>query len=184
LDLGLCERKNALRLIENLLQTMEGLPKYRGHLYNWYDIRTLTPLRPEYVSTVDSGNLVGCLLALSAGLAEMARAVWPRGPKSLPTRRTWPSSTTGAAADEDRRRRRKRRGSECWYDLLESEARITSYIAVARGEADRRHWRRLGRILAERRGPAGWPPGRAPCSNTSCPAFSCLRTGTRYCTKA
>ncbi len=37
--------------------------------------------------------------------------------------------------------------SKSYYDLLASEARQTSYIAVARGEADRRHWMRLGRKL-------------------------------------
>jgi cyclic beta-1,2-glucan synthetase len=46
-------------------------------------------------------------------------------------------------------------GSDCWYDLLESEARIASYIAIARGEADRRHWRRLGRILTQKNGVCG-----------------------------
>jgi hypothetical protein len=45
-DLGLCETKRALRLIENMLRAVEGLPKYRGHLYNWYDIKTLAPLKP------------------------------------------------------------------------------------------------------------------------------------------
>ena len=48
---------------------MEKLERYRGHFYNWYDTRTLQPLRPQYVSSVDSGNLAGCLLTLQAGLA-------------------------------------------------------------------------------------------------------------------
>ncbi|MEO6434581.1 MAG: glucoamylase family protein, partial [Tepidisphaeraceae bacterium] len=50
------------------LGTTERLQRYRGHLYNWYDTRTLEPLRPMYVSTVDSGNLAGHLLTLAAGL--------------------------------------------------------------------------------------------------------------------
>src|SRR5262249_21349531 len=32
---------------------------------------------PAYVSTVDSGNLLGCLLALNQGLREKAEEVWP-----------------------------------------------------------------------------------------------------------
>ena len=50
------------------LASTEKLQRYRGHLYNWYDTRTLEPLRPLYVSTVDSGNLAGHLLTLAAGL--------------------------------------------------------------------------------------------------------------------
>ncbi len=54
------------------VDTMERLPKHHGHLFNWYDTQTLEPLRPRYVSTVDSGNLAGHLLTLRAGLNELA----------------------------------------------------------------------------------------------------------------
>jgi cyclic beta-1,2-glucan synthetase len=47
------------------LATMESLDKYRGHFYNWYDTGDLHPLEPKYVSTVDSGNLAGHLIALA-----------------------------------------------------------------------------------------------------------------------
>ena len=54
------------------LDTMEGLDRFRGHFFNWYDTLTLRPLPPRYVSTVDSGNLAGHLLCLRAGLNELA----------------------------------------------------------------------------------------------------------------
>ncbi len=44
---------------------MGHMEKYRGHFYNWYDTQTLLPLEPKYVSSVDSGNLAGHLLALA-----------------------------------------------------------------------------------------------------------------------
>ena len=50
------------------LATLDRLPRHRGHFYNWYDTRTLEPLLPLYVSTVDSGNLAGHLITLAAGL--------------------------------------------------------------------------------------------------------------------
>ena len=50
------------------LDTMDRLERYRGHFLNWYDTRTLQPLPPAYVSSVDSGNLAGCLLVLARGL--------------------------------------------------------------------------------------------------------------------
>jgi cellobiose phosphorylase len=50
------------------LRTMERLERYKGHFCNWYDTRSLVPLYPRYVSTVDSGNLVGHLLTLRQGL--------------------------------------------------------------------------------------------------------------------
>ncbi len=62
------------RVIEDLARTAETvgkLERYEGHLLNWYDIETLAPLEPRYVSMVDSGNLLGCLWALEQGLEEL-----------------------------------------------------------------------------------------------------------------
>ena len=52
-------------------RSMEALPRYKGHFYNWYDTVTLEPLLPRYVSSVDSGNLAGYLLTLKAGLLQL-----------------------------------------------------------------------------------------------------------------
>jgi cyclic beta-1,2-glucan synthetase len=65
------------QVVDKLTHTMETIGKlerYEGHLLNWYDIQTLTPLEPRYVSAVDSGNLLGALWALEHGLDELIRA--------------------------------------------------------------------------------------------------------------
>ena len=53
------------------LESIGQLERFEGHLLNWYDIGTLEPLHPRYVSTVDSGNLLASLWALEAGLREL-----------------------------------------------------------------------------------------------------------------
>lgn len=70
-DFGYITAGELMRLTTNTLATMEKLERYRGHFYNWYDTRTLQPLFPQYVSSVDSGNLAGSLLTLQAGLVEL-----------------------------------------------------------------------------------------------------------------
>ncbi len=70
-DFGYICAGEFLRLVENTLATMEKLERYRGHFYNWYDTHTLKPLSPQYVSSVDSGNLAGSLLTLQVGLIEL-----------------------------------------------------------------------------------------------------------------
>ncbi|HTB05366.1 MAG TPA: glucoamylase family protein, partial [Bacteroidia bacterium] len=50
------------------IETMEKMERYKGHFYNWYDTENLSPLLPKYISTVDSGNLVGYLLVLKQEL--------------------------------------------------------------------------------------------------------------------
>jgi cyclic beta-1,2-glucan synthetase len=68
---GLLELSARLQLT---FENLEKLERYRGHFLNWYDTRTLTPLPPSYVSTVDSGNLAASLLALRQGLKEIFNA--------------------------------------------------------------------------------------------------------------
>jgi cyclic beta-1,2-glucan synthetase len=69
-DLGYLEFTTLADRLEKTFATLDRLERYRGHFYNWYDTVTLQPLQPPYVSTVDSGNLLGCLLALKQGLME------------------------------------------------------------------------------------------------------------------
>ena len=64
-DFGWIGTLEAVERLEATLATMARMPKYRGHFYNWYDTRDLRPLDPQYVSTVDSGNLAGHLIALA-----------------------------------------------------------------------------------------------------------------------
>ncbi|MFN7570930.1 MAG: GH36-type glycosyl hydrolase domain-containing protein [Betaproteobacteria bacterium] len=63
-----------LARLEATLATLATLERHRGHFLNWYDTQTGAPLLPRYVSTVDSGNLSGHLLAVAQACLELARA--------------------------------------------------------------------------------------------------------------
>ncbi len=62
----------SLRLRDSF-DSMDSLEHVRGHFLNWYDTRSFAPLPPRYISTVDSGNLAACLIALRQGCYEMAQ---------------------------------------------------------------------------------------------------------------
>ena len=72
-DLGYLSAGGLIRRTQDTLATMQRLERHRGHFYNWYDTRTLRPLLPLYVSSVDSGNLAGHLLTLASGLQGTGR---------------------------------------------------------------------------------------------------------------
>ena len=74
-DFGWIGTLEAVRRFEATLATMEGMKRFRGHFFNWYDTADLRPLDPAYVSSVDSGNLAGHLIALAG-----ACAAWRRDP--------------------------------------------------------------------------------------------------------
>jgi len=67
-DFGYIQAGELLERTSKAFNTMNLMEKYQGHFFNWYDTQSLKPLRPLYVSSVDSGNLAGHLLTLKQGL--------------------------------------------------------------------------------------------------------------------
>ncbi|MFA5910494.1 MAG: glucoamylase family protein, partial [Vicinamibacterales bacterium] len=119
---------------------------------------------PKYVSTVDSGNLAGALLALAVGLRALAKHA-DTGPEQA-ARLDSLAGRASAYFDEmnfsflyDRKRRLFAIGyrladslgaarlDTSFYDLLASEARLASFIAIAKGDVPEVHWFRLGRLI-------------------------------------
>ncbi|MDH4172660.1 MAG: glycosyl transferase, partial [Betaproteobacteria bacterium] len=76
-DFGWAGTADTVERLEATLATMGGLPRFRGHFYNWYDTRELRPLEPQYVSSVDSGNLAGHLVALANACREWIGGALP-----------------------------------------------------------------------------------------------------------
>lgn len=69
-DLKYINLEKTIDLLSKIIHSIESLAKWNGHLYNWYNIKTKEPLIPRYVSTVDSGNLIGYLYVTKAFLEE------------------------------------------------------------------------------------------------------------------
>ena len=158
----------ALPLSEFIFATREtldrvmALPKYRGHLLNWYDINSLKPLRPQFVSSVDSGNLAASLWTLKqAALALAAESPVKRGVTA-----ELAAELRGIAEVCDRLVREmdfrflyqpnkealsigyhvaEGRLDHASYDLLASEARMAVFVAIAKGDVPQECWFRLGR---------------------------------------
>jgi len=64
-DFGWIGTLEMVERLELTLKTMSEMQRFRGHFYNWYDTEDLRPLDPQYISSVDSGNLAGHLIALA-----------------------------------------------------------------------------------------------------------------------
>ncbi len=147
-----------LERLEATLGTLDTLQRHRGHFLNWYDTQTRSPLLPMYVSTVDSGNLGGHLLAVGQACLAFAR----EGETAEATGarlRSVAARCTGLAWSVDYRflyhpKRRlfhigyrvaEQELDAGLYDLLASESRLTSLLAIAKGDVPVRHWAALGR---------------------------------------
>jgi cyclic beta-1,2-glucan synthetase len=73
-DLGFLTRGEMLDRLERAFDSMDHMSRVHGHFFNWYDLSDLRVLDPPYVSTVDSGNLAGHLVALAQGCLALADA--------------------------------------------------------------------------------------------------------------
>jgi cyclic beta-1,2-glucan synthetase len=246
-DLGYQSLAQMAGRLRRSFDTLDRLEKHHGHFVNWYDTQSLEPLPPRYLSTVDSGNLLGCLMTLEQALIEKSKAavdpaalrsglrdtlqmlletermgkwpvdsekllaliercdsgaidvadaesflkslaaVWPDAPPALKLVR----EQLAASAEEFEEAKREclslareagqmademdfsvvynqgrnlfaigrnlgaDRLDNAHYDLLASEACLTSFLSIARGEVPSEHWFQLGRPFSgSRRRPA------------------------------
>ena len=73
-DFGYLTVSTTIDRLEPTFDSLLRMQRYRGHFYNWYDTKTLAPLSPLYISTVDSGNFAGYLLTFRSGLAQIVES--------------------------------------------------------------------------------------------------------------
>jgi cellobiose phosphorylase len=70
-DFGFAGMNQTVEWCEQIMHTVILLEKYRGHLYNWYELGSGSVLQPDYISTVDSGNLLAAMITLRQGLDDL-----------------------------------------------------------------------------------------------------------------
>ncbi len=96
-DLGYLPADGLIERCARAMDSLEKLERHEGHFLNWYNIETREPLRPRYVSTVDSGNLLACWWAFEQGCIDMlSRPVM--GPEALESLSDSLSLVRGAAS--------------------------------------------------------------------------------------
>ena len=152
-------------MLSRSFDTIEKVKKYKGHLYNWYNTRTLEIMQPKFISTVDSGNFLCCIVALAEGLESYT----DENPKLREITKKCNKLINECDLDflYDKRRKLFRIGfdteknelTSSYFDLLMSEARMTSYFAVATGKVPVSHWQALARPLSANGryiGPVSW----------------------------
>lgn len=151
---GLVSVAQLKEICEKTIAALDKLPKCDGLFYNWYDVRTRLALPPKFVSSVDEGNLIACLYVVTLGASEyegfeeISKKIKDiiiksdlkkmyNGKKKL--------FYIGFTVEEDGS---INYGRNC-YDMLMSETRILSYLAVAHRTVTSEHYKRLARPLIE-----------------------------------
>ena len=178
-EFGWISTDEVIRRLGASLDSIDKLARHDGHLLNWYDTRTLEVLQPAYVSSVDSGNLAGLLLAVAQACTRLAREDEKSsadGGQAQAALRSLAGRCRSLYANMDFKglydgeRHLFHIGLQVdqhaldisYYDLLASESRLTSYLAIAKGDVPKRHWSALGRPFLS----VGRAPGLASWSGS------------------
>lgn len=152
-DMGFITTAELCARLNLAITSIEKLEKYHGNLLNWYDTKTLKPLEPKFVSTVDSGNFVCSLVALLQGIKEYAAEYQQMSELSARLQRLIDETDLRPMYNSGRNLfyigidPETEKVSESCYDLFMSEARMTAYFAVAKRMIPKKHWGAMGRII-------------------------------------
>ena len=160
-DLGFIDIYEAIFKLSNSLKTVEKLEKWNGHLLNWYNIRTLEPLKPLFVSTVDSGNFVVSIYVVREFLEESLKKELENNMKKELENMIATCTSLIENADftvlYDKSKNifsigfdlDKNEKVKSYYDILMSESRLTSLVAIASRQVTSKHWFSLARNLVK-----------------------------------
>ena len=154
-ELDFISYEEAEKLISHILDTVESLEKWHGHLYNWYDIKSLKIMHPGFVSTIDSGNFVASLVVVREFLKSHEeteirklcdKLIRNTNFKKLYTKR----DVFSIGYDE-----LEGKLSIYNYNKFASESRLTSYLTICLGDAPSKHWFCLDKSLTTYKGRKG-----------------------------
>ena len=156
-DLKFESLEDCINLLEKILNTICSLQKWNGHLYNWYNLDNLEPLTPRFISSVDSGNFVGYLYVVLQFLEEIQNENINLKDKI----QTMIVQTSELIKNTDFTKLFDYKNNlfsvgfdveenklvDSYYDLLASEARQASLVAIAKKDIDVKNWYNLSRTL-------------------------------------
>ena len=154
-ELGIDGRDYVVDMIRKVLNSINSLKKWHGHLYNWYDIKTKEVMMPGFVSSIDSGNLVASLIVVKEFLSELGeqdlvdlcdKLINNTNFKRLYTKK----DVFSIGYDES-----EGKLSIYNYNKFASESRLTSYLAIALGDVPNKHWFCLDKSLTTHKGRKG-----------------------------
>ncbi|MDD4282180.1 MAG: glucoamylase family protein [Bacilli bacterium] len=146
-ELEFIDLEKSIHLIKNVICNVDKLSKWHGHLYNWYNIRTMEVMQPRFISSVDSGNFVASLMSVKGYLKKHNQIELLKTVERLISKTDFKWLYTdldvlSIGYDID-----KGYLEPFNYNKFMSESRIGSYVAIAKGDIPLKHWFSLDKTL-------------------------------------
>lgn len=148
-SLGFIDEKRAIFLIEKITSSIEKMEKWNGHLYNWYDIKTLKKLAPFVVSSIDSANLAASLVVAKEYCLKNDQIDLHNRISNLFDGINFSKFYTDEDVFSIVYNTKEEELSPYHYNKFASESRILSFIAIMKGDAPSKHWLCLDKTLTK-----------------------------------
>lgn len=133
--------------LENILKSVDSLEKWNGHLYNWYSIEDKSPLYPKFVSTIDSGNLIAALMVCQSYLEDNNSKELAKLCEKMIKKANFKKLYTKQDVFSIGYESLESHLSIYNYNKFASESRLTSFVAIAKGDVSSKHWFCLDKSL-------------------------------------
>lgn len=146
-ELHFIDRSKAATMIDGIVQTIEKLEKWNGHLFNWYNIKTMEKMTPFEVSSVDSGNLAACFIVVKEFLKKIGKKDLEERVDSLFEAMDFSKFYTDSDVFSIGYNVTEEKLSPYNYNKFASESRILSFVAIAKGDVPSKHWLSLDKSL-------------------------------------
>ena len=168
-ELGFITHPDAVSRIARVVDTVMRLEKWNGHLFNWYHVRKLIALPNYFISTCDSGNFVACLYVVKGYLDHLAATLSSADPDLPETIESLQHKVYNLIEQTDFSKlynheldvfsigydRSTLTLLPYHYNNFASEARLTSFLTIAQGDAPYKHWFCLDKTLVQYKGYKG-----------------------------
>ena len=151
-ELEFIEWEETIRLLKEIINTVDSLDKWHGHLYNWYDIPTKKVMAPGFVSTVDSGNFVASLIVAREFLEKHEQESLVKLCDKLIRNTNFKKLYTKKDVFSIGYDEAEGKQSIYNYNKFASESRLTSYLTICLGDAPSKHWFCLDKSLTTYKG--------------------------------
>ena len=145
-ELGFISKKEALDRILKISQTLVRMKRWKGFHYNYYQTSSLLVTR-DYISSVDSGWLAAAWIVLRQAFPEELGELASRFLKETDFDEFYDPGIGWVHLGYDES---TGNFSPYHYGLLATEARLTSFLGVGKGDLPREHWWMIGRTAPER----------------------------------
>lgn len=153
--LGYIDTEQAIERLDHVIDSVNRLPKWNGHLYNWYDIHKMKALYPYFVSTCDSGNFVASLYVVKGFIAELPHNELNGEVGNLLQKVIRLIDASDFKVFYNHKLdvfsigydKQQEHLLPYHYNNFASEARLTSYMAICKGDAPYKHWFCLDKTL-------------------------------------